>query len=226
MSALRGEGERGVGMSFALLARAFAAGERAAPGVRAGRAAQVLRQGGEGRDRRRSPVLAKGEMAAPLLRRASGGAETLRAPGDQDEIGRGGRRRDQAAALIVDPQPAIETLAHLDAAAGVGAPMRATGDLDQPGAEAHGVIASHAARVATAQAVGEIARRAAPRGRGARPGAGSGDGCGRRGMWAGRPRPPRRFEGRGGGARPRGGLARVAQRRSTRPLACGEWAAM
>ena len=44
--------------------------------------------------------------------------------------------------------------------------MRAARDLDQARAEADGVVAGDAARVAAAQAVGEIAGRAAPGGRG------------------------------------------------------------
>ena len=166
MSALWGEGERVLGVSCALLAIAFAAGERAAPGVRARRATQVLGQGFEGRDRRGSPVVAKGEMAAPFVGRVPRGTQALRSAGNQDELGWRGRPRGEAAPLIVDQEAAVQALADGDATAGVGAAVRAAGDLHQARAEAHGVVVRHAAGVPTAQSVGEVAGRAAPGGRG------------------------------------------------------------
>ena len=153
---------------------ALAAREGPPPGVWARRAAQVAGQGGEGGDRRRSGVLAKGEIAAPLRGRAPRGAEALRPARDEDEIGRRGRIRDQAPPVIVDQQAAIEAFAQLNAAAGVRAAVGAAGDLDQAGAEADGVVAGDEARVAAAEAVGEIAGRAAPGGRGL------GGGCAKR----------------------------------------------
>ena len=96
----------------------------------------------------------------------------MRPAGDEDEIGRGGGRGGEAVALIVDEQAAIEALAHLDAAAGIGAAVGAARNLDQAGAEADGVVAGDAPRVAAAQAIGEIARRAAPGGHGLARGAG------------------------------------------------------
>jgi hypothetical protein len=66
--------------------------------------------------------------------------------------------------VIVDEEPAIDAFPDVDAAPGVGAAMGAARDLDETRAEADGVVAGHAARVAAAQPVGEIARRAAPGG--------------------------------------------------------------
>ena len=96
----------------------------------------------------------------------------MRPAGDEDEIARGGRGRGEAAPLIVDQQAAVEALADLDAAAGVGAAVGAAGDLDPPRAEADGVVAGDAARVAAAEAIGEIAGRPAPGRRGRRRGLG------------------------------------------------------
>jgi hypothetical protein len=85
---------------------------------------------------------------------------------DEDEIARGNGGGDEAVPLIVDEQTAIEAFAELDATARVGAAVGAAGDLDQAGAEADSVVAGDATRVAAAQAVGEIAGRAAPGGQG------------------------------------------------------------
>jgi hypothetical protein len=90
----------------------------------------------------------------------------LHAPGDQDEIPRGRRRRGEAGALIVDEQAPVEAFAELDPAARVRAAVGAARDLDQPGPESHGIVVVHAARVATAEAVRQIARRPTPGGRG------------------------------------------------------------
>ena len=90
----------------------------------------------------------------------------MRPARDEDEFGRRGRIRDQAPPVIVDQHAAIEAFAELNTTARVGAAVGAAGDLDQAGAEADGVVAGDAARVAAAQAVGEIAGRAAPGGQG------------------------------------------------------------
>ena len=105
-------------------------------------------------------------MAAPLLRRALGGAEALRPTGDEDEVARRGGGGDQAVPLIVHEQPAIETFAHVDAAPGVGPAVGTARDLDPPRAEPDGVVAGHHAGIAAAQPVREIAGRPAPRGHG------------------------------------------------------------
>jgi hypothetical protein len=90
----------------------------------------------------------------------------LHAPGDQGEIPRGRRRRGEARALIVDEQAPVEAFAELDPAARVRAAVGAARDLDQPGLESHGIVAVHAARVAAAEAVRQIARRPTPGGDG------------------------------------------------------------
>jgi len=111
-------------------------------------------------------MLAKGEIAAPLLGRAPGGAEALRPAGDEGEIGRrrGGGREPPS--LIGDEEAAVEALPQLDAAAGVGAAVRPARDLGEARPEPDGVVAGHDARVAAAEAIGEIPGRAAPRGGG------------------------------------------------------------
>jgi hypothetical protein len=144
------------------VAFALAAGERLSPGVRPCGPAEVLGQGGQRRASRRRGIWAKGEIAAPCLGRAPGGASAVRPAGDQPEILRGRGRRGKAVSLIVDEQAAVEAFAHPDAAAGVGAAMRARGNLDQTGAEAHGVVPGHDPRVPAREGIGEIARRAAP----------------------------------------------------------------
>jgi hypothetical protein len=146
------------------LALALAAGEGVPPGVLARGAPQIPCQRVERRERRRWPVLAKGEIAAPLVRRDPGGAEALRAPGDQDEIGRGRRIRGEAASVVVDEQATVEAFAQVHATAGVRAAVRAARDLDEARPEPDGVVARDATRVAAAEAIGEIARGAAPRG--------------------------------------------------------------
>jgi len=149
----------------------------------------------------------------------------LRPARDEDEVGRRGRIGDQASPLIVDQHAAIEAFADLDAAARVGAAMGAGRDLDQPGAEAHGVVAGDAARVPTAQAVREIAGRPLPGGRGLRRGLGKVTVVGRE-------------VGGQEGLGPRAGLDPAeaelgdeavlegGPQRSMRPLAWGECAAM
>jgi hypothetical protein len=52
-------------------------------------------------------------------------------PRDEDEIRGGGRLIHEARAVVVDQQPAIDALADLDAAAGVGARVRAARDHQQ-----------------------------------------------------------------------------------------------
>ena len=88
----------------------------------------------------------------------------MRATGDQDELGRGRRIRGEAASLVVDEQAAVEAFAQLHPAAGVRAAVRATRDLDEARPEPDGVVARDATGVAAAEAIGEIARGAAPRG--------------------------------------------------------------
>lgn len=84
----------------------------------------------------------------------------------EDELARGGRIRGQPAALIVDEQAAVEAFPEVDAAAGVGAAVRAARELDQAAAESHGVVAGDAAGVPAAQPVREIAGGPAPGGGG------------------------------------------------------------
>jgi hypothetical protein len=67
------------------VALALPAGKGAPPGVRAGRPPEVLSQRGECGDGGRGPVFGTGEMAVPLVGRAPGGAEALRAAGNEDE---------------------------------------------------------------------------------------------------------------------------------------------
>ncbi len=86
----------------------------------------------------------------------------MRAPGDQDEIGRGRGSRGEAAALVVDEEASVEAFVQGHAAAGVGAAVRAARDLDDARPEPDGVVARDPAGIATAEAIGEIARRAAP----------------------------------------------------------------
>ena len=74
--------------------------------------------------------------------------------------------------MVVDEQAAVEAFAELDPVARVRAAVGAARDLDQPGPEPHGIVAVHAARVAAAQAVRQIARRPTPGGRGIGRGAG------------------------------------------------------
>src|SRR5215468_7535119 len=151
---------------------ALPTGERAAPGVRAGRTPEVGGQGGQRRARRRRRFLAKGERAPPLGGRAPGGAAALPLrpagahPRVQDELGAGrglggedppGGERDQAA---------VQTLAELDAGAGPGAAAGAGRQLEPAGTEADGVVVGDGPGVAAAEDEREIARGAAPGGGG------------------------------------------------------------
>jgi hypothetical protein len=88
------------------------------------------------------------------------------APGREHEGRRGRRLRDEERVLIADDQAAIEELAQVHAAAGVGAAVRPGRDLEPAGAQPHGVVPRDDARVAAAQEAIEIGRRGAPRGRG------------------------------------------------------------
>ena len=165
-------GRAGVRVGGARRAAARGAGARdgagAGPARRAPRSAKIARFG-QGGDRGPPP-------RTRSWRRVGVGARR----GTRTKSAAGGGRGGQAAPLIVDEQPAVETLAELDAAAGVGAAVRAAGDLDQPGAEADGVVAGDAARVAAAEPVGEVARRAAPGG------VGSAGGWAKRRLWSAR----------------------------------------
>ena len=76
----------------------------------------------------------------------------MRPARDEDEVGRRGRIGDQASPLIVDQQAAIEAFADLDAAAGIGAPVRAAGNLEPPRPEADGVVAGDHPRVPAGEA--------------------------------------------------------------------------
>jgi hypothetical protein len=86
----------------------------------------------------------------------------VRSAGDEDKGRVRARRARQAGSLIVDQQAPIETLAERDAAAGIGAAVGAAGNLDEGGAKADGVVPGHHPRVPAGEAIGEIARRAAP----------------------------------------------------------------
>src|SRR4029453_15245694 len=141
---------------------ALTAGEGVPPGMAGRRAAQVLGQLGERGEGGHSSISGKGGMGAPLVRRAPGGAEALRSAGDQDEIGRGGRIGGEARLLVVDEETTVEAFADLDAVARVGAAVRAARDLHHAGAEPDGVVAGHAAGVAAAEVLGQVARRPAP----------------------------------------------------------------
>ena len=103
---------------------------------------------------------------APLGREALRGAWALAAVGTgaaagaQDEFGGGRGLRGEALAVSKDEEAPVHALAHLQAAAGVGA---ATWELDPARAKTDGVVMSDDSAVATAQDSGEIAG-----GRGAR----------------------------------------------------------
>jgi len=90
----------------------------------------------------------------------------LRPAGDQDEVGVESRLEHQACALVADQQAAVEAFPDLDAAPGIGAAGRAARDLDEARAEADGVVPGHPARVAAAEAIGEVAGRPLPGRRG------------------------------------------------------------
>jgi hypothetical protein len=94
--------------------------------------------------------------AVPLGARGAAGLE--------DEV-EGRRLRGEDRALMQDDEAAIEELAQLDAAAGVGAVVRAGRQLDPAGPEADGVVTGDLARVAAAEDEGKIARGDAPGGR-------------------------------------------------------------
>src|SRR3989442_12151614 len=83
------------------------------------------------------------------------------------------RRRllGQEMAVVPDLEPAIEQLAQFDVAAGKRATVSAGGNGEPADAHADGVVPADDARVATAEAVSEIARGAAPDA--ARPGGGA-----------------------------------------------------
>jgi hypothetical protein len=136
-------------------------------GVPAGGMAHVRGQGGERRASRSRASSPKGEIAAASWRRVG-----LPPPRDEDEIRGGGRLIHEAHAVVVDQQPVIDALADLDAAAGVGAPVRAARDLDQARAEVDSVVPGDPAGVAAAEAIGEVAGRSLPDRRGLRGGLG------------------------------------------------------
>ena len=96
------------------------------------------------------------DRAVPLGARGATGLE--------DEV-EGRRLRGEDGPLIQDDEAAIEELAQLDAAAGVGAVVRAGRQLDPAGPEADGVVTGDLARVAAAKDEGELARGDAPGGR-------------------------------------------------------------
>ena len=125
-------------------------------------------------------------------------------------------------AVREDEEAAVQALAYLEPTAGVGAAAR---QLDPAGAEADGVVVGDDAGVATAQEGGEIAGSGTPRRDGVGGGAGkrrlkSARNSGRKAWAASRVAMPRS----------RSSLTRrscsVCQRRSMRPLAWGEPAAM
>ena len=89
--------------------------------------------------------------------------------GAEDEIGSGSGLRGDTGVVGEDEQAAIQALAQLDAAAGVGA---RSGQLHPAGAEMDGIVPGDRAGIATAQHRRQIARRGAPGGRGLRGGAG------------------------------------------------------
>src|SRR6266571_1991790 len=156
---------------------ALARREGRAPGVARDGARRVVRKGG--RDRRR-------RSGAPRAQRARQGADCglqwptarplrmLRAlaiaagivPGGEYEGGRGRRLRGKERVRIEDDEAAIEELAKFHSTAGVGAAPGPGRDLEPAGAQSHGVVPGHDARVAAAQDAIEIARRWPPRGRG------------------------------------------------------------
>src|SRR6266481_849346 len=108
-------------------------------------------------------------VAAPLARGALRGAEVLAAVGTgaaagaEDEFGGGRGLRGEAVAVSENEEAPVHALAHLQAAAGVGA---ATWELDPARAKTDGVVMSDDAAVATAQDSGEIAGGGAPGGGG------------------------------------------------------------
>src|SRR6266851_615723 len=108
-------------------------------------------------------------IAAPLAGGALRGAAARAAirvgaaAGAEDEVGGGRGLRGEALAVSEDEEAPVQTLAHLETTAGVGAAAR---QLDPAGAEVDGVVVSDHASVATAQEGGEIAGGGAPGGGG------------------------------------------------------------
>jgi hypothetical protein len=155
------------------------------------------------------------------MRAAPGAIAVGRAARAEDER-RGRGLGGEAGTVREDEQAAVEALPKFHATARVGA---AAGQLYPAGAEADGVVVGDAARVPTAQPGGEIARGRAP----GAPGV------------SGRPREARVEVSEEGGEKGIGRLERamphrrnsltrrscgVCQKRSMRPLAWGECAAM
>ena len=131
-------------------------------------------RGGRGGAARRGPRKPRGGtgIAAPRLRRDPGGAPATRAlrvrfaARREGEVGAGRRLADQPRAGTEDQEPAVDTLAEVDAAARGGAAERTGGDLDPAGPQADGVVRGDVAGVAAAELVREVPRPRAPGGRG------------------------------------------------------------
>ena len=149
-----------------------------------------------------------------------------RRPAGHEGEGGAGRRLGREHGAVVDrEQSPVEEFTQFHAAAGVGAAAQAGRDLQPTRAEPDGVVAGDRHRVATAEDAVKISWGPTPDG-----------------AWVGgrvREAPVEvgdelRQEAlgglAGGGPRRRSSLVRrscsVAQSRSMRPLACGEWAAM
>jgi hypothetical protein len=90
---------------------------------------------------------------------AFGGAET----GQEGEGGLGSALLGEQATVMEDQQTAIEQFAQFDAAAGVGAAVRAGGDLDPAAGDGGGVVAGDDSLVATSEDAVEVTGRSAPR---------------------------------------------------------------
>jgi hypothetical protein len=87
------------------------------------------------------------------------------APRREYEGGRGRRLHGEEGVLVEDDEAAIEELAQFDATAGVGVAAGSGRDLQPAGAQPHGVVARHHARVAAAQDALQGPRGRPPRGR-------------------------------------------------------------
>ena len=145
---------------------------RPAPGMRGGWPRCRGGWGGATRRGPRRPRWGNTGIAAPRLRRDPGGALAPRAlrvgfaARREDEVGAGRRLADQPRAGTDDQEPAVDTLAEVDAAARGGAAERTGGDLDPAGPQADGVVGGDDAGVAAAELVREVPRPRAPGGMG------------------------------------------------------------
>ena len=114
--------------------------------------------------RARSAILSQLGERRCRVRAVSAPVGTRRPARHEAEGGAGGGLGGQHGVLIDRQEAPIEEFAELDAAAGVGAPARARGDLQPARAEADGVVAGDRHRVAAAEDPVEVPRRPPPDG--------------------------------------------------------------